>query len=308
MKKIILTHLLLAGLATGFAQQEYTYTFFGDNTSFFNPAATGSSEYASLTGAFRKQWVGFDGSPTSGGVTYELPLKKYNMGVGGMVYQDHVGVTNQTNIAALYSYQVKLNDNNRLAFGVNAGIDLVNTKYDRLTYWDADDEVFTAGYVNLAVPHIGIGAYYYTKNVYAGISVPRIMSVNADQFNSANFQDAPSLMTHYYLTAGFKTELNEDFSLKTALLMKYVKNVKPQADISLMALYKNMFGLGVSYKSLGFVSTFLQYNYKDAVVFGYAFDFSTNPLQGYSKGSHEILLQYRFGLDPFDLKGKASID
>ena len=295
-------------LGTGFAQQEYTYTFFGDNTSFFNPAATGTQDFASLTGVFRKQWVGFDGSPTSGGVTYEAPLKKFNMGLGGMVYQDHVGVTNQTNVAALYSYQIKLNDKNKLAFGVNAGIDLVNTKYEKLLYWDQGDEIFENNYVNVFVPHFGIGAYYYTKKFYAGISIPRLMSVNADQFNSANFQNAPSLLTHYYLNAGYTADLNDNFSLKTAMLLKYVKNVNPQVDVSVLAMYKKMIGLGISYKSLGFASTFLQYNYKDAIVFGYAFDFSLNPLQGYTKGSHEILLQYRFGLKPFDIKGKASID
>lgn len=308
MKKSFLIITLLTALRAGYAQQEYTYTFFGDNPSFFNPAATGTKEYAALTGAFRKQWVGLDGSPTSGGVTYEIPLKKFNMGLGGMVYQDHVGVSNQTNVAAMYSYQIKLNDKNKLSFGVNAGFDLVNTKYDRLIYWDSNDEVFLNNYVNVFVPHIGLGALYYTKNFYAGISIPRLISINADQFNTINFENAPSLLTHYYLSAGYTANLNDDFSLKTNLLVKYVRNVLPQADISVMASYKNVAGLGVAYKSLGFISAFFQYYYKEAIAIGYAFDFSMNPLQGYTKGSHEIMLQYRFGLNPFDNKSRSSIN
>jgi len=295
MKKscFILSAMLTTGIA--FSQQEYSYTFFGDNNSFFNPAATGVKDYATLTGQFRKQWFKFSGSPTSGGVTYEAPLKKYNMGLGGILYQDHVGVTDQTNAAAMYSYHIRLNEEHTLSFGINAGIDVVNTKYDRLVYWDMYDEVFGSDYINFVVPHFGIGAFYSFHEFYAGVSIPRMVSINANQFNSVNFTNAPSLVSHYYATTGYKFRLDNDFSLKTALLLKYTNNVKPQLDISLLGYYKNTIGLGVAYKSLGFASAFLQYNYKDAVVFAYGFDLSLNPLYQHSKGSHEIMLQYRFG-------------
>ena len=238
MKRLIYILITVVAGSTAFSQQEYTYTFFGDNQAFFNPAATGTRDYISLTGAFRKQWVGFDGSPTSGGVTFDMPIANQNMGVGGMVYQDHAGVTNQTNIAAMYSYHVRLSDKHRLSFGVNAGMDLVNTKFDRLVYWDQGDQVYANDYVNVVVPHFGIGAYYYFDKFYAGISIPRMISMNSDQFNSINFENAPSMVTHYYLTTGYEFQLKNDFSLKTNLLLKYTNNVMPQGDLSVSCFYK----------------------------------------------------------------------
>lgn len=294
MKKLLTILIIAASAGSALSQQEYTYTFFGDNVAFYNPAAVGENDYTALTGTFRKQWVGFDGSPTSGGITFDMPLKKVNMGVGGMVYQDHVGVTNQTKVAAIYSYHVKLNEKHTLAFGINAGFDIVNTKFENLVYWDQDDEVYDNNYVNVFVPHFGFGAHYYTEKLHIGISIPRMISMNSDQFNSINFENAPSMVTHYYLSAGYKFDLKNDFSLKPSILLKYTNNVTPQGDISLICFYKEMIGLGAAYKSLGFASSFVQYNYKDAVVIGYAFDFSLNPLQQYSKGSHEIMIQYRF--------------
>ncbi|UKN03056.1 type IX secretion system membrane protein PorP/SprF [Paracrocinitomix mangrovi] len=294
MKKI-LTIILSVVSVVASAQQEYTYTFFGDNKAFFNPAAAGTNDYAALTGTFRKQWVRFEGSPTSGGLTFDMPIAKQSMGVGGVVYQDHIGVTNQTNIAGMYSYHLKITKEHKIAFGISAGLDIVNTKFDRLTYWDVSDQVLTEDYVNVVVPHIGFGAYYFFDEFYAGISVPRIVSVNSDQFNSINFSDAPSLVTHYYLTAGYHFRFKNDYSLKPSILLKYTNNVVPQGDLSLAMYYKDMIGIGLGYKSLGFLSTFIQYNLKDAVLFGYGFDFSMNPLQQYSNGSHEILIQYRFG-------------
>lgn len=296
MKRALYILLVAVIGSSALAQQEYTYTFFGDNLSFFNPGATGTKDYAALTGSFRKQWVGFDGSPTSGGVSYEHPLKSYNMGVGGMIYQDHVGETNQTNIAGLYSYQVKLGGDHKISFGVNAGIDLINTKFDRLTYWDEEDRVFNNDYVNVVVPHVGLGAHYYVNDFYVGVSVPRVISLNNEQFNSINFDDAPSLVTHYYLASGYKFDLGGDFNLKPSLLLKYTKGPWPQIDLSVSSFYRDMIGLGVAYKSLGFASAYLQYNYKNAVLFGYGFDFTTSRIREYSKGSHEIMIQYQFGV------------
>jgi len=308
MKKQILLLIAIVTGFTGFSQQEYTYTFFGNNLSFFNPAATGTKDKSILNGSFRKQWVGLDGTPTSGGLTYELPLKKYNMGVGAMINQDHVGVTNQSNVAGLYSYSIRLDRTQRLAFGVNAGIDLINTKNSRLTYWDENDAIFSEDYINLIVPHIGVGIHYYTDKLNIGVSVPRIISTNSNQFNSIDYKDVPSLVTHYYLTAGYNFMINSDFDLKSNLLFKYTNNVIPQGDLSVIAYYKNLFGLGVAYKSFGFVSAILQYNNHDALIFGYAFDFSLGPIQNYTKGSHEILIQYRFDTPKNNKKSAASFD
>lgn len=300
--------IALTYLEDAIAQQEYTYTFFGENTAFFNPAAAGSHSYGTLTGSFRKQWLGFSGSPTSGGVLYEAPIKKYNMGFGAMLYQDHIGVTNQTHTGAIYSYHLLLDKTKKLAFGLNAGLDLVSTKYQQLVYWDLNDEVFQSNYISQVVPHFGAGAHYYSEKLYAGISVPRIISINSGQFNSVNPPNAPVFLSHYYLNAGYDANINDNFSIRTALLFKHVRNIRPQVDISFLAMYKKLVGIGAAYKSLGFASAFLQYHYKEAVIFGYAYDFSLNPLQQYSKGSHEILLQYRFMLTPIEQEHRASID
>lgn len=293
MKRFIYTLIIAVVGTTAFSQQEYSYTFFDDNRSFTNPAAVGTEEVGSVTGAFRTQWAGLDGAPTSGGVTFQMPLN--NMGVGAMVYQDHVGVTNQTNIAAMYSYHLKISRKHKLAFGISAGMDLVNTKYDRLIYWDNGDQVFADDYVNVIVPHIGFGAHYFFDNFYAGISIPRLVSVNSDQFNSINFSDAPSMVTHMYLNTGYTFNLKNDVSLIPALLVKYTANTPPRVDLSFTTMYKKMLGFGLAYKSLGFVSVYMKYQFQELFSIGYGFDFSTNALQSYSKGTHEVMLKFMFG-------------
>ena len=132
--------------------------------------------------------------------------------------------------------------------------------------------------------------------------------MNSDQFNSIDYEDIPSLVTHYYVTAGYNFTLNKDFELKSNLLLKYTNHVMPQGDLSVITYYKKLFGLGVAYKSLGFASAILQYNNHDALIFGYAFDFSLGPIQKYTKGSHEIMIQYKFKTAKKNKKPAASID
>ena len=295
MKKSLLILVLAAFSTIGNAQQEYSYTFFGENRNFFNPAAAGTAEYGSVTGLFRKQWVGVDGSPTSGGLTFDMPFKNANMGIGGMVYQDKIGVTNNTQISAMYAYHLTITRGHFISFGVNAGMDLVNSKGSNLTYWDANDQILMNDYVNVIVPHVGFGVQYFFDNFYVGLSIPRLISVNSDQFTSINMNTAPSLMSHYYLSSAYNFEFRNDLEFKPSILLKYVNNAPLQADISLSFLAKKSIGFGVAYKSLGFLSTFMSYTIKDMFVIGYGFDFSMNPLQGYSKGTHEAMLQWRFG-------------
>ena len=295
MKKLVGLIILVAAYSVSFAQQEYTYTFFGDNRNFVNPAAAGTNEYGSVTGLFRKQWAGVEGTPTSGGITFDMPFERQNMGIGALVYQDHIGVTNQTNISAMFAYHLKLSRDHFLSFGLSAGMDLVNTDYSSLTYWDAGDQTLENDYVNVVVPHVGFGLQYYWKDLYVGVSLPRMLAINGDQFNAINMNTAPSLLTHYYFNAGYNFEFRNGIGLRPAVMLKYVSNTPLRVDVSLPVWFKNTIGVGVTYKSLGFLSAFLQYNLKDMFVFGYAFDFSTNALQGYSKGTHEAMIQWRFG-------------
>ena len=294
MKKIFAIIILVTASTVSFSQQEYTYTFFGDNRNFINPAAAGTNQYGSVTGMFRKQWAGVEGTPISGGVTFDMPFKKQNMGIGALIYQDNIGVTNQTNIAAMYAYHLKLSRDHFLSFGLSAGMDLVNTDYSQLTYWDAGDQTLENDYVNVIVPHVGFGVQYFWEDLYVGVSLPRLLAINGDQFNAINMNTAPSLLTHYYFNAGYNWEIKRDLSLKPSVMLKFVKNSPLRVDVSIPLWFKEMIGFGVTYKSLGFLSTFLQYNLKDIIVFGYGFDFSMNPLQGYSKGTHEAMIQWRF--------------
>lgn len=277
-----------------FAQQEYSFSHYSDVRSVFNPASTGTEGFQKITAVFRKQWVGLSGSPMNGGINYEHPLEKFNMGLGGYVFSDKIGETSLTNVVVNYRYSLKLGTDHKLAFGLSLGADFINTNNDRLVYWDESDEMFSGGNYSVVVPRAGLGINFYGDRYFVGISVPRLLTFNDKHNVSINKDDLPSLVSHYYLSGGYNFELSNEFDLRTSLLTKYTPNVIPQGDINVMAIYKKMIGLGIGYKSLGFGSVNALYNYKEVFSFGYSFDFTLTRIADYSKGSHEIMLRYSF--------------
>jgi type IX secretion system PorP/SprF family membrane protein len=288
--------LIIAGMVfiNIHSQQEYSFTHYFETNSFYNPASTGSEQSQNIVGLFRKQWAGFTGSPTTGGLLYENKLKDYNMGIGGYVFTDKIGETCMTTATANYSYNLSFSNDLKLAFGIDAGADFLTTNVDRLIYWDQADQLLTNSKLSYVVPKIGLGTHLYNENFYVGVSVPRILNFNSKDFHSIRNPNLPMVVSHYYLTAGYKFNLNEHLAMKTNTLLKYTRGVQPQIDINATCTYNELIGLGVGYKSLGFITSYIQYTYDNTVMIGYAFDFSVNPMAQYARGgTHELMIKYR---------------
>ena len=276
---------------SGIAQQEYSFTHYFELTPFYNPAATGTEGNQNISGLFRKQWAGLPGSPLTGGILYDTELSNYDMGLGGFVFTDMIGQTMWNSVVANYSYSLDLNETQKLSFGLDAGVDIFSTNYDRLVYWD-DDQMFDGQNRTEVVPHIGSGIQYYNDVLYVGVSVPRLINFNSDNPMSITSETMPSIVSNYFLTFGYRFELNDQFSMQVNSLGKFTPRIMPQGDINVLTTYNNMIGLGVGYKSLGFATTYLEYTYDDVVTIGYAYDFTLTKLANYSSGSHEVLIKY----------------
>lgn len=291
MKTLLTIVLMLVGY-TAFGQQEYSFTNYFEVNPFFNPAATGTKGTQNIAGIFRKQWAGFEGSPITGGIVYDNILKDYNMGLGGYVFTDKVGQTSMTNIAANYSYILKLDNQYNLSLGVDAGVDIYSTNYDQLIYWDEDDRMFSGAQQTLAVPRAGAGVQFYTDKFYVGLSVPRLMSFNNGSALAITAENLPSIVSNYFFTAGYKFPIGEQFEMQINTLGKYTQHVIPQGDINVLGTYDKLIGFGLGYRSLGFATAMIQYTYDEVVTIGYAFDMSLNKMADYSNGSHEIMVKY----------------
>lgn len=277
-----------------YAQQDAMVSQHMFNGLFLNPAYGGTHPYFTSTLLYRTQWVGFAGAPQTGLFEIDGPIANDKMGLGLIVSHDKIGVTEQTDIYATYSYKIKLG-RDKLSFGLRGGVSDYRAKLTSLTYWDEGDQVFANNISSALIPKFGFGMYYYGEKYYAGLSIPTLIAYDKDYSFSMDVEKSSYLRRHYYLNGGYIFTLSELFKLKPSVLVKYAPAAPLQGDISANLLYKDMIWFGVSFRTQNTFVVMAEYQTKSHIRIGYAFDYSTSALKNYSNGTHEIMVAYDFG-------------
>ena len=128
---LLVCSLLFFSVGSLFAQKEPQYTQYMYNIGSFNPAYVGTVETPDITGLYRAQWTGIPGAPKTMRFGVNLPLANEKNGLGFNVVSDQLGPTTQTYIDVAYSFQVKISDDTKLSFGVDAGGSLLDVDYTK---------------------------------------------------------------------------------------------------------------------------------------------------------------------------------
>jgi type IX secretion system PorP/SprF family membrane protein len=301
MKKIVIMAASLFFGTGAFAQQDPMVSQYMFNGLFLNPAYAGSHDYWTSTLCYRNQWVRFDGAPETAIAAVDGPIPGKNMGLGLVLMHDQIGVTKQNTAMANYAYQLKLNENSKLAFGVNVGVSQYSAQLTSLTVWDQDN-VFQNNLTSRILPRFGVGAYYFSKRHYVGASIPTLFAYQKDFNFNFDLSKSSFLRRHYLLTAGYVFDLKKDFKLKPSILLKYLKNAPLEADFNLSLVYRDMIWFGASYRTGDATVLLVEYQPNKHFRIGYAYDISFSQLRKYSNGSHEIMIGVDFGKDLVKVK------
>ncbi|MCB0781276.1 MAG: type IX secretion system membrane protein PorP/SprF, partial [Flavobacteriales bacterium] len=136
------TLLLLLGVGGLFAQQDPQFTQYMFNLLALNPAYAGSAERVSIKGLTRHQWVGFEGAPMTQTLTVHSPVWHQSLGVGGTIMRDEHGPVTQYGFMVDLAYRMFLGGDNKLAFGLKGGVNLVQGDFASLNPLQANDQVF----------------------------------------------------------------------------------------------------------------------------------------------------------------------
>jgi type IX secretion system PorP/SprF family membrane protein len=301
MKKILLFAAILLQQFSGKAQQDVMVSQYMFNGLLLNPAYAGSHKYFSTSLLHRSQWVGLEGAPRTNIFAIDGPLNNEKMGVGLIVSNDHIGITDQTDIYGNYSYHLPLG-NGKLAFGIKAGASRYTYKFDQLVYWDNNDEVFVGNRSSTWLPKFGAGVYYYSEKWYAGISVPSLVAYDPEHNFGNDVNQSGFVKRHYYAVSGYVFDLGCSFKLKPSILLKYVPTAPLEADLNMNLLYRDALWLGVSYRTGDAITAMIEYQITSRFRAGYAYDYTTSKVKNYSSGTHEIMLGYDFGKDLMKVK------
>lgn len=289
---------LLAAMMTfsSEAQQRPVISQYMLNGLVLNPAYAGRHEYSNFSALYRDQWVNVPGAPVTGTFTGQTGFKDRNLGVGLMLTNDRVGAHNDVSIYGSYAYNVRLTDYSKLAFGLQAGVDNIRTDFSKVNLRPGEeDDPYLTGVRNLFFPNFGLGMFYHSDKMYIGFSVPYLLSNK--KLKEDDFYEEIHHSRNYYLTGGMLVDINPRLKLKPSILMRIEDNMPFAVDLNANIYIDEIFGLGASYRQGDSVIGIFEFQMNKYLKFSYAYDWILSNLTQFTRGSHELMLQYRINFN-----------
>ncbi len=290
--------ILLALPLTG--QQPGHYSLFFMNKMHWNAAYAGLDNSLSITGAFRSQWVGLEGSPTSQNLNMHMPLYIARGGIGINVENDVFGAERLTSATLAYNYQLPLGSG-VLSIGLAGGIvqrALDGSKlrtpdgnYSEPGIIEHNDDLLPPVEETVLLPTFDAGLFYKSEWLEIGLSSKNLLESSAD-FSTVSLQ----LVRNYFAVVDVHLELSRAFKLHPSLFVRS-DFTQTQTDVGFRLQYNdNMFGgaslRGYNSTSIDAAAILFGLNLSEKITLAYAYDLTLSDLNVVSNGSHEIMLNY----------------
>lgn len=303
--KFTIAMLFLFSVLALRAQQPVQYSMYGLNKLAFNPGYTGLENSLSITGAYRTQWVGLPGSPTSQSFNAHMPFYALGGGVGVAAENETIGSWRQTSFAANYAYHVPVGKASLFSLGISLGmvqrqldgskVRTPSTEVDDLGNIDHNDSYLPVGLENGSGPTAQFGLYYQGEKLEVGFSAVNLLG-NQVAISNVDFTQART----YFLVLGYQLDVGKKISAFPSLLLKS-DVYQTQMDFSLTAKYNENIFVGTSLRgygqnSLDAVVLMGGFKLNDKISIGYAYDFGLSKLRNANTGSHEVVVNYNLGL------------
>ena len=292
VKKSILLFLYLALPVVVLAQlrvQRSISTQYQFNGLAINPAFSASENQGRVTALSRHQWVGFDGAPQTQTLSGFVALANEKTSIGATFVNDKLGVESEQALFLSLAQKVRVSEKGYFAAGFNGGIGYYLGNYGDIA---VQDPVF----VNQSSwrGSLGLGLYYFTEKFDIGLSTPYLVKFDVGASNSTT--SIKPLRSDYFLTSSYRFRLNDFILLKPSTLLKYTPGVPMQIDANVNAYFDQQgLWIGLGYRSNTAIMAMFQVKLTDRIQLGYSHDFATNLVLKHQLGTHEVMLNYRFG-------------
>ncbi len=272
-----------------YSQQIPVYSSYFFNKYLINPGFTGIDNEYRAFGFYRTQWGNMPGHPNTGGATAEASLWKDQIGIGGYVVNDKIGIFNTVNAALSYAQKFRFAKDHQISIGLQAGIFTNRIDFSSATTTDLNDPGLLLQKPMKMVFDMNIGLGYKWKGLLVGVSIPNILQPLANYAvpgMAANYV----YVRHYTAFAQYKISLLDGkFNITPQLFMRKGPATGFQFDATAMLDYKNIVFLGGGYRNSFGVIGMAGVNVFNMFTIAYAYDYTTQPaINGQVGSTHEI--------------------
>ncbi|MEI7502618.1 MAG: PorP/SprF family type IX secretion system membrane protein [Paludibacter sp.] len=298
MKKLLFLYFLVLNCTVFvpkcFAQADISMATHWYNRANYNPASIARNDYIYLFSNVQKQWLGVNGSPAVFNVQASGFNYKLNSAFGISLVSDQLGLTQVLNPMLTYAYRLNFKSDVSLSMGISAGVFSRSIDGSQFEPTNMNDLALYSNLETTILPDANIGVELQSSHFVLGVSSTHLFSIIKTDYSFLN-------SSHLYSYAIYKNTNSEVMNYNVGLQMSAANNVAiMEGNVSVRFKHatglttgaREIFDLGISYRSSQQLVLLFGLNVTSNFRIGYAFDQSFSV--GYNANStHEIMLEYR---------------
>ncbi|MCF8268522.1 MAG: type IX secretion system membrane protein PorP/SprF [Crocinitomicaceae bacterium] len=328
MNRISVLIFVISFRLVTFSQQLPQFRQIMSGSVLYNPAAMTMNKQSNVSMLARWQMLGFGNEPRTISafghtmikhkikVTFNpgsriqrdySPLQKKRQIIlqhflGGQVISDKYGAFNSLDASGNYAVNIPLGMYWKLGVGARIGIrnhifspsqaSVLNLTNVQLPYAGGDntyDQYLQYGTQSLTASG-SFGTVLHSKYAFVSLAVQHgnLSNLVLNQTNFFNQQ------LHWSAMGGYTFGISNGLDLKTIVHIKQMIKGPVSIEASAITLINFIFWAGINYQYNSSAGIIAGMDVSDNLKIGYSFDFSTNRINRFSNGGHEIYLSYGF--------------
>lgn len=298
----------MAGSFVGFAQQMRLSSLYKENRFLINPANAGYGEGLNGYLNYRNQWTNVKGSPTTALLSMHTPLGK-NTNVGTNIVYDKTNFVSTVNAMLVYAHDIKLATDHQLTLGLGVGINHTQLNFDDAIVENPNDVVLANGNVGSTTFDMDAGIKYSWNNkLEIGIAAPHVIETVAE-IRAKEKEFTYDLSRHFSAYLGYDFWIKKDWLVAPSGMVRWLPyKTNLSYDATVKFGWKEIVWTSFTWRAETGPVVGVGFKVADKFLFGYAYDFTLNGIDGNpgAPWSNEIMIG--FHLDGFKKKFKKLED
>lgn len=293
IRNIALGAALVGGLvATVHGQQLFRRSQFLINPYLSNPAVAGTWVDSPISVTSRNQWAGFDGAPRTNVLSGHTALPN-RFGIGGALFSDNTGgAIKQSGVELTGTYTIDLNNYDAVSFGLSLLANQWSFDNDLLV-WDVEDPALQWGMEQSMSLDANFGLMIFGDAYSFGFAIPQLIQtksgINPSPNSTTNNDNA--LFRHFRFMGRYVYDVNKDFEIEGAGLVRFTAVTPAQLDLYLKARYAEAAWLMLGFRAGDAVLVGAGLDYGQ-FGFAYTYDITSTDARLFSPHTHEVTLTY----------------
>jgi type IX secretion system PorP/SprF family membrane protein len=269
---------------------QYTHSVFA-----INPAISCLSEQAEADLYYKKLWGGFSDSPEFSQLTLFGPVKSKKIGVGLNLSYQQIGLFSYLTAQGSFSYKLKLNDLHFLSFCIQTGIKRLQINFSKINAKDPDELIEFPKYQANTLPTADFSVAYKYKTLLIFVGANQLLQ-NSFKYHDATFQPTlkSQLVPYYSMGAKWNKVISSSLNNSATIITRSHQGLPLQIDVSDMITWREKFSIGLGYRQSYSVYALGSVQLSQGLTVGYSYEYTTNQLNKYTTGGHEINICYQF--------------